>query len=124
MAKINRFEDIEAWKTGRELVRNIYRVTAAGSFARDHGLRDQIRRAALSVISNIAEGFERRGEKEFAHFLGQARGSCGEVRCQLYVAFDLGYVTTPEFDSLHRLCDSTGRQLTGLLRYLRSRAPS
>ena len=80
MATIHRFEDIEAWKEARLLVSEIYRVSDTGAFARDFGLRDQIRRAAVSNISNIAEGFERDGGREFLQFLSVAKGSCGEVR--------------------------------------------
>ncbi|MBM4037083.1 MAG: four helix bundle protein, partial [Planctomycetes bacterium] len=85
MGKIERFEDMDAWKKARELTRAIYQLTSAGGFSRDFGLRDQIRRAAVSVMSNIAEGFERGGDKEFHQFLAVAKGSCGELRCQLYV---------------------------------------
>ena len=83
---IKRFEQIEAWRKTRQLTASIYKVTSAGAFARDYGLRDQIRRAAVSSMSNIAEGFERDGNKEFIQFLSVAKGSTGEVRSQLYVA--------------------------------------
>ncbi len=89
-----RFEDLLVWQRARELTRVIYELTQGGAFARDFGLRDQIRRAAVSVMSNIAEGFERGSDTEFGHFLSIAKGSCGEVRCQLYVASDQGYVDT------------------------------
>ena len=88
MAEIKRFEDIEGWKKARELVAAIYAVSSKGSFAKDSELRDQIRRAAVSVMSSIAEGFERGGDKEFSQFLSLAKASCGEVRSQLYVALD------------------------------------
>src|SRR5205085_12010986 len=88
MATFERFEDIEAWKKTRLLVNVIYKMTAVAEFARDYGLKDQIRRAAVSVLSNIAEGFEREGKTEFRRFLTIAKGSCGEVRAQLYVALD------------------------------------
>jgi four helix bundle protein len=88
MAEIKRFEDIEGWKEARELVSAIYAVSSKGSFAKDSELRDQIRRAAVSVMSSIAEGFERGGDKEFSQFLSLAKASCGEVRSQLYVALD------------------------------------
>ena len=83
MAKIKRFEDIESWKKSRELAKSVYRITLNQRFARDFGLRDQIRRASVSILSNIAEGFERDGDKEFIQFLSLAKGSCGEVRAQL-----------------------------------------
>src|SRR6202012_3122572 len=97
---ITQFEDIEAWKLGRELTRAIYRVSKAGEFGRDFALRDQIRRAAVSVTSNIAEGFERGGNREFVQALAVAKGSAGEVRSQLYVALDEGYIREAEFTEL------------------------
>ncbi len=92
MATIKRFEDIEAWQEARELVRELYRITSAGPFARDFGLKDQVRRAGVSIMSGIAEGFERDGNKEFLQFLSISKGSCGEVRSDLYVAEDQGYL--------------------------------
>ena len=83
MVKITKFEDIESWKKARRLTKEIYQTTATGGFVRDFGLKDQIRRASVSVLSNIAEGFERGGDKEFLQFLAIAKGSCGEVRAQL-----------------------------------------
>ncbi|MBV9959442.1 MAG: four helix bundle protein, partial [Acidobacteria bacterium] len=97
MSRIKRFEDIEAWKISRELTRLIYQATARGEFGRDFGLRDQIRRASVSVLSNIAEGFERDGDREFLQFLTIAKGSCGEVRAQLYVALDQRYFDEAQF---------------------------
>src|ERR1700734_875276 len=99
---ITQFEDIEAWKLGRKLTRAIYRVSKTGEFARDFALRDQIRRAALSITSNIAEGFERGGNREFIQFLSFAKGSCGEVRDQLYVALDEQYISQEQFDRLSK----------------------
>lgn len=92
MAKIERFEDIEAWKKARELRKAIYKVSRTGEFAQDFALRNQIRRAAQSTTSNIAEGFERGGNREFIQFLSDAKGSSGEVRDQLYTAIDENYV--------------------------------
>lgn len=97
---VKNFEDLEIWKLARELTNRIYTATAKGDFARDFGLRDQIRRASVSVMSNIAEGFERGGNQEFLQFLAIAKGSCGEVRCQLYVAGDLGYLEQGETGTL------------------------
>lgn len=85
--KIKKFEEIESWKKARLLTSKIYQTTGTGNFARDFGLKDQIRRASISILSNIAEGFERGGDKEFLQFLAMAKGSCGEVRAQLYVAW-------------------------------------
>ena len=93
MATIKRFEEIIAWQEARKLASMIYSLTSVGEFARDFGLRDQVRRAAVSVGSNIAEGFERNGNKEFEKFLWIAKGSVGEVISQLYTAIDVGYIT-------------------------------
>jgi len=92
---------MQVWQEGRELVRAVYAVAKKGPFARDFGLRDQIQRASVSVCSNIAEGYERSGNKEFAKFLWIAKGSAGEVASQLYHAIDLGYITQSEFDTLY-----------------------
>jgi four helix bundle protein len=119
MATFERFEDIEAWKKARSLVNAIYRLTAAGEFARDYGLKDQIRRAAVSVLSNVAEGFEREGNVEFCRFLAMAKGSCGEVRAQLYVALDQGYITAEQFDAALRQAVEVSRMISGLVKYLR-----
>src|SRR4030042_2477670 len=88
----NYFEDLEVWKTARELTNRIYGITANGSFSKDYGLRDQIRRAAVSVMSNIAEGYERGGNQELIQFLSVAKGSSGEARSQLYIAMDQAYL--------------------------------
>ncbi len=95
MATFKKFEDIKAWQKSRELTNEIYEATAQGDFARDFGLKDQIRRAAVSIMSNIAEGFERSGTGEFVQFLAIAKGSSGEVRSQLYVALDQQYLSCP-----------------------------
>ena len=118
MATFERFEDIEAWKKTRLLVNVIYKMTAAGEFARDYGLKDQIRRAAVSVLSNISEGFEREGNTEFCRFLTIAKGSCGEVRAQLYVALDQRYITAEQFDSTARQAVEVSRMISGLIKYL------
>ncbi|HKR59824.1 MAG TPA: four helix bundle protein [Pyrinomonadaceae bacterium] len=100
MATFRAFEDIEVWQRSRELTKSIYDVTAQGTFARDFGLKDQIRKATVSIMSNIAEGFERSGNKEFSQFLATAKGSAGEVRALLYVALDQSYVDRKVFDEL------------------------
>ena len=117
--KIKRFEDIESWKKARILVKKIYDVTTVGDFTRDFGLKDQIRKAAVSIVSNIAEGFERGGDKEFCQFLAVAKGSCGEVRAQLYVALDLSYLAQAQFDDLCQLATRVGELISGLMRYLK-----
>jgi len=118
MARIEKFEDIEAWQKARELTREIYRVTNQGALAKDFGLRDQIRRASVSIMSNIAEGFGRGGNREFVQFLSVAKGSVSEVQAQLYVAMDAGYLTKDQFDQLYRLSQSTGNLIGGFIRYL------
>ena len=100
MATITRYEDIVAWQEGRALVKAVYATTAKSPFVSDYGLKDQIRRAAVSVCSNIAEGFDRRGNREFVRFLWIAKGSSAEVSSQLYNALDLGYISKEEFESL------------------------
>jgi four helix bundle protein len=102
MSKIKKLEDIESWKSARRLTKQIYEITAAGEFTRDFGLKDQIRRASVSTLSNIAEGFERGGDQEFLQFLSVAKGSCGEVRAQLYVALDQGYLSAETFETLSK----------------------
>ena len=123
MATIERFEDIKAWQAARDLVSAIYRVTAQGQFAKDFGVRDQVRRASVSVMSNIAEGFERSSDREFRRFLYIAKGSAGEVRSQLFVALDLGYVTPDEFDDLRAKAEDVAKALSGFITYLASKDP-
>ena len=118
MASIEKYEDIEAWQKARELTREIYRVTNRGTFAKDFGLRDQIRRASVSIMSNIAEGFGRGGNREFIQFLSMAKGSVSEVQAQLYVAVDAGYLTKDQFQQLYSLSQSTGNLIGGFIRYL------
>ncbi len=120
MARIERFEDIEGWKLGRELRKEVYRLSRKGDFAKDFALRDQIRRAAQSITSNIAEGFERGGNREFIQFLSDAKGSSGEVRDQLYTAIDEQYVTQAEFEDLYRRSVEVSRLIGGFMRYLQS----
>jgi len=119
MPNIERFEDIESWKRAREITKKIYELSSEGSFAKDFGLKDQIRRSAVSIMSNIAEGFERDGNKEFANFLSIAKGSCGEARSQSYVAFDNGFISEVDFDWLQDNLTQTGRMIGGFMNYLR-----
>ncbi|MDD3248797.1 MAG: four helix bundle protein [Smithellaceae bacterium] len=118
MATIEKFEDIKAWQNARELVSKIYTVTRNDGFARDFGLRDQIRRASVSILSNIAEGFERGGNKEFIQFLYIAKGSCAEVRAQLFVANDQKYISDEQFIHLTEICMAIGKMIAGLISYL------
>ena len=116
MARIERFEDLVAWQKARVLCREIYRVTGSVGFARDFGLKDQIRRAGGSAMANIAEGFERAGRAEFHQFLVVAKASCAEVRSHLYVALDAGYIAEEEFRSLSDMTEEVGKIIGGLRR--------
>lgn len=118
---IRRFEDLDAWKRARELCVEIYGVTARAPFSRDFGLCDQVRRAAVSIMSNIAEGFARYRRSETLPFLRIALGSASEVRCQLYIALDLDYLSEEEHARLSELCVQVSRILGGLHRSLQSR---
>jgi four helix bundle protein len=118
LVRIKRFEDLDAWIKARELTKVIYEITGKNEFAKDYGLRDQIRRAAISVMSNIAEGFERRGDKEFQHFLSIAKGSAGEVRSQLYVALDACLISEDQFKEILILAEDVSRMIYGLITYL------
>ncbi len=120
MPTITRFEDIEAWQTARELTRQVqvYEMTKHGEFARDFGLCDQIRRASVSIMSNIAEGFESRTQSLFIDYLGRAKASAGELRAQLYVVNDTGYLNKDEFAQLFDLCDKCSRQISRFMHYL------
>jgi four helix bundle protein len=119
LATFRRLEEIEVWQKARELVREVYSVSRQGQFARDFALRDQIRRAAVSIMSNIAEGYGRGGTKEFIQFLSVAKGSVSEVMSQLYVALDQGYLDSEGFYKLSTLADETGKMIGGLMNYLR-----
>jgi four helix bundle protein len=111
---VQRFEDLIAWQKARALTASIYEVTRTGPFAADYGLARQIQRAAVSVMSNVAEGFERGRRAEFAQFLSIAKSSCGEVRSQLYVALDVGYLDQITFTVLQSRADEVTRILGGL----------
>jgi len=119
MTKIKKFEDIESWKLARNLTNQIYKVSSIGKFNRDFGLKDQMRRASVSILSNIAEGFERGGDNEFLQFLAVAKGSCGEVRAQFYVALDQGYISLDQFEILSNAATEVSQLISGFIRYLR-----
>jgi four helix bundle protein len=119
MPTFKRFEDIEAWQKARNLTEDIYTNSKEEQFYKDFGLRRQIREASVSIMSNIAEGFERGGTKEFVQFLSVAKGSSGELRSQLYVALDQGYITKEKFDQLCAAAIETSRMISGLINYLR-----
>jgi four helix bundle protein len=111
-----RFEDLMVWRKAKELSLGVYRVTSQQPFARDHGLRTQVQRASVSVMSNIAEGFERYSRREFRRFLSIARGSASEVRSQLHLARELGYLSAEDAASLLGLCSEISRMLAALHR--------
>lgn len=114
MSGVTRFEELVAWKKARVLTKEVYTATRTGAFARDYGLAAQMQRAAVSIMSNIAEGFERGGLREFHQFLSIAKSSCAELRAQLYVAFDVGYLDQPHFDRLLAQAEEVGRVIGGL----------
>jgi four helix bundle protein len=120
MASFRSFEEIDAWKKARELTRSVYGATAKGAFAQDYSLRDQIRRACVSIMSNVAEGHGRGGTREFLQFLSMAIGSANEVSSQLYVALDEGYIDDRQFRHLTGLAQESANLAGGLARYLRT----
>ena len=119
MATVERFEDLEIWKEARLMAKNIYEITNKGS-SNDFDLIKQIRRLSGSVMDNIAEGFERGGKGEFIQFLAIAKGSCGEVRSQLYRALDLEYITQDKFNALYEQAMKIGKMIAGFIKYLRN----
>lgn len=116
---IERFEDLNVWKRARELVNLIYRITKNKKFSEDRGLVDQIRRAAVSILSNISEGFERGSNTEFIQFLYIAKASCGEVRCQIIIGFDQGYVDEKELTEIKEMAMKVSGMIGNLISYLR-----
>ena len=118
MATVQQFEDLAVWQGARELVKEIYAASKQRGFYQDFGLRDQIRRAATSTMSNVAEGFERGTRKEFIQFLNIAKGSNGEVRSQLYVALDQEYLTEKTFNQLRESAVVLSRRISRFIRYL------
>jgi four helix bundle protein len=109
-----KFEDLIAWQKARILTKNVYQATRKDGFIKDFGLAGQIQRACVSIMSNIAEGFERANPNEFHHFLVVAKASCAEVRSQLYIAHDIGYLTPLEFSELLNQTQEVGKILGGL----------
>lgn len=121
--KIMSFEDLDTWKRARELMRQVYALTRRGPASRDFALRDQIQRAAVSAMTNIAEGFERIHIAEKIQFYNIARASCGEVRSLVYVMLDVGYITLEEQSHLQNLSISTGKLISGLIHSTQARKP-
>lgn len=121
MATIEKFEDIQAWQKAREVSAAIYRLCKEGDLATDFGLRDQIRRSAVSTQSNIAEGYGREGNKEFKHFLRIAKGSACEFRSQLYNLLDAEYIDEETFQKLYQQSEEAERLIGGFINYLNRR---
>ena len=120
MTGFKSFEDIESWQIARRLAHEIFVISGHGKFAKDFVLRDQMRRASISALSNIAEGFERGGNAEFVQFLSVAKGSAGEIRAQTYVALDCQYIDRVQFERLHAVATDLSRKLAALIAYLRN----
>lgn len=118
MAAFKKFEDMEVWKKPMILTRMIYQITNQPSFSKDYYLVNQIRRSAISIPSNIAEGMERDGNKELINFLYIAKGSCGELRCQLYIAKDQQYLQAESFQEMYNLATEISYSLNKLIKYL------
>ena len=121
MATIEKFEDLDVWQNARKLTNSIYDYSDLGAFSRDFGLRDQMRRAAVSVMSNVAEGFESLTQALFIQYLGRAKGSAGELRAQLYVALDRKYISQEQFQNARTLAETCSRQSQNFIQYLESK---
>ncbi|MEO6134439.1 MAG: four helix bundle protein [Ginsengibacter sp.] len=119
MAIISSFEDLEIWKLARQQAIDIFNIYKEGAFAKDWELRNQVNASSGSVMDNISEGFERSGNKEFFNFLIISKGSNGEVRSQLYRAFDKGYLTMEKFEELKSNCLTISKKITAFLKYLK-----
>ena len=113
------FEDLEIWKQSRELCRDIYRITNYELFSKDFRFRDQIRASSGSIMDNIAEGFERSGNKEFIQFLYIAKGSCGETRSQLYRTLDNNYIKQEEFNTIYNKASQLSKSISNFIQYLK-----
>lgn len=121
MAKIERFEDLDCWKQSRRLVNMLYDISEQSALVKDFSTRDQLRRAALSTMNNIAEGFGRYSNKEFVRYLEISQASAIEVRSMLYILLDRHYITTEQFDTLLPEIISLTNQVNGLIKYLKTR---
>jgi four helix bundle protein len=120
MATYNSFEDLPVWRSAKELAVLVYKITSQGKISRDYGLKDQVQRAAISVSSNIAEGFERGSKQELIQFLYIARGSCGELRSQFFIAKEIGYLNNKEFENLYEATKKVSKQINGFIEYLKT----
>ena len=114
------FEDLQVWQDARIFVKSIYELTSLDNFKKDCGLKDQIQKAAVSIMNNISEGYERDNNKEFINFLGYGKGSAGEVRSMLYVALDLNYISKDDFDKSYSKAVSIITQISNFKKYLRN----
>lgn len=118
--KIKRFEELEVWQLARKLVNQIYEVSRNSKLSKDFGLKNQLQRSAVSIMSNIAEGFERKSKREFIQFLNIAKASSGELRSQLYITLDLEYLDKETFNASYNLCEQISRSIAGFIKYLES----
>lgn len=119
MSTFKSFEELDSWKLARELVREIYKISKTTELYKDYGLKDQVQRSAVSIMSNIAEGFERNSRKEFIRFLNIARGSSAEMKSQLYILFDLGHIDKETFEKLYDKTSDISKTILGLINYLK-----
>ena len=119
MSSFKKFEEILAWQKTRQLCSEIYLITNTGKFGNDFSLKDQIRRSAVSVMANTTEGFDRRGDKEFARFLNISKASLSEVKSHLYVAYKVDYVTDEKLNFLFPQIEEVGKLISGLIKYLK-----
>lgn len=118
MSKLTRFEDLTCWQQARKIVKDIYKICRNNEFRKDFGLADQVKRASVSIMANIAEGFSRRSNKEFIQFLFIAKSSAAELQSHLYAALDQGYVNDKNFSLLYEKIDKVQRQISNLIKYL------
>jgi four helix bundle protein len=122
MAKFNAFEEIKAWQKAHDITLQIYKITSNEAFSKDYGLKDQIRRSAVSIMANIAEGHGRRTNLEFANFLNIARGSVAETQSHLYIAKGLDYIDKSVFNDIYSVLDEISKMILALSKYLRDNA--
>ena len=119
MGKVNSFEELNIWIDSRSFNEKLYKISNNGLFDKDYDLKRQIRRASISVSSNIAEGFERNTDKEFIQFLYYAKGSAGEARSQLFLSLDLNYIKKDDFDKLYNQITGISKMISGMIKYLK-----
>ena len=119
--KINKFEDLDIWKESISLVKEIYHITSEGQFNKDFSFKDQIRRAIISISSNIAEGFERNNNNELIRFLIISKGSIGEARSQFFIALEIGYISQEKFNDLNKKLKNLSKKIGGFINYLKQK---